>query len=81
MSQNSSGKNILPFAKKNYLIMGAGVCLVLLGYFVMNTEKFVDATKFSLSLYVCPFLILAGLVVVGMGIMAKTAETKTGEQQ
>ena len=70
--ENSSGGSRLPFGKKNYLIFGLGVALMLLGYFLMSTENFVDATKFSLSLYVCPFLIVGGLVVVAYSILAKS---------
>ena len=74
---SGSGKNQIPFTKKNYIVMSAGVALMALGYFLMSGEKFVDATQFSVSLYVTPFLIIAGLIVVGYGIMVRSGDTPT----
>lgn len=43
--------------------------MVLLGYILMATENFIDATEFSLSLHVSPVLIILGHVVVVAGIL------------
>ena len=69
---SGSGNNQIPFTKKNYLVMSAGVALMALAYYLMAGEKFVDAVHFSVSLYVCPFLIIAGLILVGVGIMVRS---------
>lgn len=72
----------LPFNKKNiYLILG-GIAVIFFGYILMATEDFIDATEFSLSLYVSPVLIILGHVVVAWGIIAgaqKPAEMEAGE--
>jgi uncharacterized membrane protein len=61
----------LPLKSQNQLIILAGVILIGLGYVLMTTEKFVDATSFSLSLHVCPVLIMLGHVVVVAGILIR----------
>lgn len=61
----------LPFKKKNILYILIGVGLIVLGYLLMATEDFIDATEFSLSLWVCPVLIIGGHIVVAYGIILK----------
>ncbi len=62
----------LPFGKKNYIFLGIGIFLVFFGYFLMSGEEFVDVRDgFSLALHVCPWVIVAGLCVVGYGIMLR----------
>ncbi len=71
---------MLPFKKTNIFIILAGVFLIFLGYFLMSLEDFVDATEFSMSLYVSPVLIIAGHVVIGVGIIYREkspADAKT----
>ena len=75
MAKNSStSSSVLPFGKKNYLFFGIGVVSILLGYLLMGTENFIDATEFSLALYVCPFLIVGGLCVVGYSILVRPGQ-------
>lgn len=61
----------LPFKKKNIIYILIGVGLIVLGYLLMSTENFIDAEKFSLSLWVCPVLIIGGHIVVAYGIILK----------
>jgi hypothetical protein len=62
----------LPLTRRNYLIVGAGIVLLLIGFALMAMDrKFVDATKFSMALYVCPVLILLAYGVIGYGILAR----------
>lgn len=67
----SENKDQLPFGKKNFLWILIGAGLIALGYFLMATENFVDANEFSLALYVCPVMIIAGHVVVIYGILIR----------
>ncbi|HHG83735.1 MAG TPA: DUF3098 domain-containing protein [Bacteroidetes bacterium] len=59
----------IPFKKNNIFIILAGLALIAIGYLLMSTENFIDATEFSLSLYVCPPLIVLGHVVIAVGIV------------
>lgn len=61
----------LPFNKNNIFFILIGVFLIFLGYLLMSLEDFKDATEFSMALYICPILIIAGHVVVGIGIIYK----------
>lgn len=36
---NSGNKNALPFTRQNYILMLAGVGLILLGFFIMTMDK------------------------------------------
>jgi uncharacterized membrane protein len=65
----------LPLKSRNLLIILVGVALIGLGYILMATENFIDATQFSLSLKVCPSLIMLGHVVVVYGILARSGST------
>ncbi|MBL0019274.1 MAG: hypothetical protein IPP17_23305 [Bacteroidetes bacterium] len=60
-----------PLKNLNILIIVGGLFLIALGYLLMSTEDFIDATQFSLSLYVSPPLIMAGHAVIIWGIVAK----------
>ncbi len=80
MAQKSEN-NKIPFTKKNYIIIGASIGLIIFGYFLISTEKFVDAAHFSLSLYVCPFLIAAGLIGVGYGIMYRNLRAQSEDEK
>jgi uncharacterized membrane protein len=62
----------LPLKSRNLLIILVGVALIALGYILMATENFIDATQFSLSLKVCPTLIMLGHVVVVVGILIRS---------
>ena len=61
----------LPLARHNYLFIGIGMALVAIGFWLMGTEPFIDATQFSLALHVSPVLILGGYGAVGYGILAR----------
>jgi uncharacterized membrane protein len=62
----------LPLKSRNLLIILVGVALIGLGYILMATENFIDATEFSLALKVCPTLIVLGHVVVVIGILLRS---------
>lgn len=59
----------LPLKNLNILIILGGLALIILGYVLMGTEKFIDAKEFSLSLYVSPPLIIIGHVIIVWGII------------
>jgi len=77
MSDNNRINNDFAFGKQNYILMAVGTALAILGYILMSGGGSDDPAVFSEELfsfrrmYVAPLLILAGLVVVGWGIMKK----------
>jgi hypothetical protein len=59
----------IPLKNLNIFIILGGLFLIILGYVLMSTENFIDATQFSLSLYVSPPLIVVGHVIIVWGIV------------
>jgi len=60
-----------PLTRKNYILLAIGTALIFLGFILMATEDFIDATQFSLSLYVSPFLIIGGFIEIIYAILVK----------
>jgi hypothetical protein len=82
MSDNNENKlnQDFAFGKENYILIAAGTVLAIIGYFLMSGGGSEDPAVFSEELfsarrmYVAPILILAGLGVVGWGILKKSKE-------
>ncbi len=66
------------FGKENYILLGAGTLLAVIGYILISGGKTEDPAVFSEELfnfrrmYIAPVLILAGLGIVGWGIVKKS---------
>ena len=71
MSQDPQ-EQAMPFGKKNYILLIVGIAVIFFGYFLMTIEDFIDATKFSLALYVAPPVIILGFIVCIYSIMVKS---------
>jgi uncharacterized membrane protein len=80
-------KHFFSFTKKNYLIILAGVALVIIGFLLMvgggssdpkvfNGEELFSTRRITIA----PLSVIAGYVVVIFGIMYKT-ETETGKSK
>lgn len=63
----------MPFGKKNYIFLLIGIVVIFLGYFLMAQEGFIDATEFSLALYVSPPVIIAGFVICIYAVLINPA--------
>lgn len=61
----------LPFTAWNYKLMGVSVAIIALGFILLTTEGYKDATEFSISLHVVPVVLLAGFGFMIYAIMAK----------
>ncbi len=80
MSEENENKLNTDFAfgKQNYILIAAGTGLAIIGYFLMSGGGSEDPAVFSEALfnsqrmYVAPIMILAGLGVVGWGILKKS---------
>ncbi len=82
MSENNENKlnQDFAFGKQNYILIASGTGLCILGYFLMSGGGSDDPAVFSEELfsarrmYVAPLMILAGLGVVGWGILKKSKD-------
>ncbi len=64
------------FGKKNYYILGAGLLLLIIGYFLMSGGAATSADEFDAEelfsdrrITVAPIVVLIGYVVIGVAIM------------
>jgi hypothetical protein len=80
MSDNNKLNEDFAFGKKNYILIAAGTAITIIGYFLVSGGGSEDPTVFSEELfntrrmYVAPIMILAGLGVVGWGILKKSED-------
>ena len=57
-----------PYKRKNYVLFGVGVFVIIVGYLIMYSGK-VDSLQ---SLVISPLLLLAGyLVIIPMALLSK----------
>lgn len=70
-------KGQMPFTKKNYITILAGVVLLFIGFALMSGGGEHTATEFDYSIFsfrritLAPIVVIAGFVVVGFGIMKR----------
>lgn len=67
--QVAASNVVMPFTRMNYILLLAGIAIIVVGFFIMAQDEFVDATKFSMSLHVAPVVVVAGFVEVIFAIM------------
>ena len=78
-SQNSMNddKKRMPFTRRNYAYMLAGVVVIILGFILMSGGAEHTATEFDESIFsarritVAPIVVIAGFVLVGFAIMKR----------
>ena len=64
----NNNSNIWPFNKKNYLLFGIGILVIILGYIIMATG---DVNSFQ-SVKLAPVLLVIGyLVIIPLSIFYK----------
>ena len=71
------------YSKKNYLLMGASLLLILIGFILMSSE---DPTAFSPEIFssrrivVAPIICLAGFILMIYAILVKPTQAKKEEE-
>ena len=71
------GENRMPFTMKNYVMMLAGVLVIILGFVLMSGGGEHTVTEFDESIFsfrritLAPVVVIAGFVVVGVAIMKR----------
>lgn len=67
----------MPFSTKNYIMLLAGVVVIILGFILMSGGGEHTATHFDDSIFsfrritLAPIVVIAGFVIVGVGIMKR----------
>lgn len=69
----------LPFTRKNYMLLLIGVGLIAFGFILMSMDDFVDASEFSISLYIAPPIVVAGFLEIIYAIMYKDKTTPASD--
>ncbi|MEL6250622.1 MAG: DUF3098 domain-containing protein [Bacteroidota bacterium] len=64
-------EEVLPFGRMNYILLLIGIGIIGLGFFLLSLDDFVDATEFSVSLYIAPVVIVGGFIEIIYAIMYK----------
>ena len=66
-----TAEEVLPFGRMNYILLLIGIGIIGLGFFLLSLDDFVDATEFSVSLYIAPVVIVGGFIEIIYAIMYK----------
>lgn len=80
-NMNNGGNERMPFTTKNYIMMLAGVVVIILGFVLMSGGGEHTATVFDESIFsfrritLAPIVVIAGFVVVGVAIMKRFKPT------
>ena len=74
---NKMEKGRMPFTMKNYVMMLAGLLVIVLGFVLMSGGGEHTVTEFDESIFsfrritLAPVVVIAGFVVVGVAIMMR----------
>ena len=74
---NKMEKGRMPFTMKNYVMMLAGLLVIVLGFVLMSGGGEHTVTEFDESIFsfrritLAPIVVIAGFVVVGVAIMKR----------
>lgn len=77
MAENTNGKERMPFGVKNYVLMGVGLLVIVVGFILMSGGGEHTATEFDWSIYstrritLAPIVVLMGFIIVGVAIMVR----------
>jgi len=74
------------YSKKNYLLMGASLLLILIGFILMSGGQSEDPTAFSPEIFsirrivVAPIICLSGFILMIYAILVKPTRAKKEEE-
>ena len=77
MQKNAQSEVQFPLKKRNIIIISIGIALLFIGNLILVPEDFIDVTQFSWALYIAPFFLMGGFIVIIYGIMAKAPKNTT----
>ncbi len=79
-------KNQIAFTKQNYIILATGLVLIILGFALMSGGGTDDPSVWKEEIFsfrritLAPIVVIAGFVVVLLGIMRKTTNDNSSEE-
>ena len=74
------------YSKKNYILMGASLILILIGFILMSGDQSEDPTAFSPEIFssrrivVAPIICLSGFILMIYAILVKPTRAKKEEE-
>ena len=74
------------YSKKNYLLMGASLILILIGFILMSGGQSEDPTAFSPEIFssrrivIAPIICLSGFILMIYAILVKPTQAKKEEE-
>lgn len=74
------------YSKKNYLLMGASLLLILIGFILMSGGQSEDPTAFSPEIFssrrivIAPIVCLSGFILMIYAILVKPTQAKKEEE-
>jgi hypothetical protein len=72
-------REAMPFTPENYRYLLVGIVILVVGFMLLSIEDFIDATQFSIALYVAPFVIVGGYVFLIWAIMKRSANGRAAD--
>jgi hypothetical protein len=76
VSQGPEGPVRMPFTRMNYIFLAIGVGIIALGFFLMSSKDYVDATQFSVALYIAPPVVIFGFLSIIYAIMYQDKDAR-----
>lgn len=76
-SRTASRRSAMVLSRTNYVILGACVAAIILGYALMRIENEVDG---FISLYVSPIILMAGYIGVIVAILYRSRPQEEAAQ-
>ena len=70
---------VMPFGRMNYILMVVGVLIISFGFYLMSLDEFIDASEFSISLYIAPPIVVGGFLEIIYAIMYRPKPTPASD--
>ena len=73
--RNTSAADALPFGRRNYTLMLAGIAIILAGFFIMSLDKEEFGFGF-LGLTLGPLVVMSGFILEFFAVLARPTKTR-----
>lgn len=86
MAENGQNNKRMPFGVKNYVLMGVGLLVIVVGFMLMSGGGNHTVTEFDWSIYstrritLAPIVVLLGFVIEILAIMVRFDRNKSNNE-